>query len=236
MQITLRFSAFFLVLALVLSGLGFYVYKLYPRINQSSKTSTTQGTELISIRTAGGTMEVAALKTTERFIRTDTKNFGGISLGETISQINVPVYYRYHINLAEAMPVACNAQKICIVHVNELQATLPVAFDSTKMEKYTANGWARFNKNHNLLLLEQSITPVLATRAELNHYKQQAQELGRKTISEFVQKWLLKEKQWRENTNYKIIVLYPNEKLEEIAYRPETINPITVQPKAPTTP
>ena len=227
MQITLRFSGIFIIITLLLGALSWYAYlHYYPKITQHSTTEADHAMEVIAIRTAGGTMEVASLKVAEQFTRTDSKNFWGIPLGETISQISVPVYYRYHIELAENMPLQCNTDQVCVIQVSDLKATLPIAFDSAKLEKHTANGWGRFNKNQNLLLLEQSLTPLLATRAELNQYKQQARELGRKTISEFVQKWMLKEQQWREGVTYKIIVLYPNEQLEDVANKPK----ITLQP------
>ena len=79
------------------------------------------------------------------------------------------------------------------------------------MEKYTQNGWARFNKDENLDLLERSITPELQTRANVPAIRQLAMEAGRKTVREFVTTWLLKEQGWKKDAEYRVLVLFPGD-------------------------
>jgi hypothetical protein len=79
------------------------------------------------------------------------------------------------------------------------------------MEKYTSNGWARFNKDENLALLERSITPELGRRANDPAIRQLAIEAGRQTVREFVTTWLLKEQGWKRDPAYRVLVLFPGE-------------------------
>jgi hypothetical protein len=146
----------------------------------------------------------------ERFKRTDTREFWGIPLGTTVSVIQVPVTYRYHIELAKEWPVFIDG-KTAVVRAGEVKPSLPAAVDTSRMEKYTQNGWARFNKDENLETLERSITPELAQRARNPEIRQLAIGAGRQTVREFVTTWLLKDQGWKRETQNKVIVLFPGE-------------------------
>jgi hypothetical protein len=99
--------------------------------------------------------------------------------------------------------------KTCIVHAGKVEPSLPVAIDTTTIQKYSASGWARFNKGENLEMLERSLTPQLEQRAP--RYLQLAADTGRQTIAEFVTQWLLREQKWARNPEYRVVVLYPGE-------------------------
>jgi hypothetical protein len=210
MQINVRFSGITL-LALTLAALAWLVFDA-----RQSRVSTTSETRVVApevpvvMRTTGGLLEVATVKATERFSRADTKEFWGFPLGTTVSQIQVPVTYRFHIPMAREWPLAIRG-KTCVVQAAALEPSLPVAFDSALMEKYSRNGWARFDKDQNLATLERSMTPELQLRARSNQYRQLATEAARQTVAEFVTTWLLKEQGWTRDPSYKVVVVFPGE-------------------------
>jgi hypothetical protein len=164
----------------------------------------------VVMRTPGGLLEIATVTVHERFKRTDTREFWGIALGTTVSIIQVPAVYRYHIELARQWPIAIEG-KTAVVRTAEVKPSLPPAIDTTRMEKYTQSGWARFNKDENLDLLERSITPELQRRAGDPAIRQLAIEAGRQTVREFVTTWLLKEQGWKNDAEHRVVVLFPGE-------------------------
>jgi hypothetical protein len=157
----------------------------------------------VVMRTKGGLLEVATVRALERFTREDSRDFWGIDLGTTVSQIQVPVTYRFHIEMAREWPIEVRGGTAIV--------RAPVAFDTTLMEKYTRAGWARFNKEENLEALQRSMTPTLAARASGDAYRGLAEDAGRKTIAEFVTIWLLKETDWKRDPAHKVVVLFPGE-------------------------
>jgi hypothetical protein len=166
----------------------------------------------VVMRSAGGLLEIATVTVHERFKRTDTREFWGLPLGTTVSIIQVPVTYRYHIELAKEWPVYLNGET-AVVRAPEVKPSLPAAIDTARMEKYTQSGWARFNKDENLEKLERSISPELQGRAQLPAIRQLAVDAGRQTVREFVTQWLLKDQGWTRDSRHKVIVLFPGEAL-----------------------
>lgn len=164
----------------------------------------------VVMRTPGGLLEIATVTVHERFKRTDTSAFWGISLGTTVSIIQVPVTYRYHIEMATEWQILVDG-KTALARAGTVKPTLPVAFDSAKMEKYSQNGWARFNKDENLAALERSITTELQMRSQDPAIRQLAIDAGRQTVREFVTTWLLKEQGWKRDPQYRVVVQFPGE-------------------------
>ena len=101
------------------------------------------------------------------------------------------------------------AEQTAVVEAGEIQPQLPVAFDTRTMEKYTASGWARFNKNDNLERLERSLSPLLEARA--HGHKKLAIESARKSVSDFVTTWLLKYHPLERGTVPRVEVVFPGE-------------------------
>ena len=209
MQINIRLSGFAVLAATLAGALAWHQFAAKPIATTTETTVVAPDTPVV-MRTAGGLLEVATVKVTERFTRNDTKEFWGIDLGTTISQIQVPVVYRYHIELAREWQFTIK-DKTCLVQAPQLKTSLPVAFDTAGMQKYSRSGWARFNKDANLTLLEQSITRELQARAAAPNYLQLVREPARETVKEFVTQWLLKEQQWKRAPEYAVIVVFPGE-------------------------
>lgn len=209
MEINLRIGGLGLVVLLSITGGAWY---LVPKLSPKVETTTSVMADEVPVvmRTPGGLLEVATIKAHERFSRKDTKEFWGVHLGTTVSHIQVPAFYRYHIELAPKWTVTIKG-KTCVVVAPPIKPSLPVAFDTTLLQKYTTSGWARFNKNENLSVLERSITPVLAQRAAAPSYLRLATEPARMTVKEFVTKWLVKNQQWKRNPDYSVKVVFQGE-------------------------
>jgi hypothetical protein len=196
------------LVAAVLVGAGWWGHQAYEQ--RGLATSSAASGVPVVMRSPGGLLEIATVTVHERFKRTDTKEFWGLPLGTTVSIVQVPVTYRFHIQMEREWPILIQG-KTAIVRTGEVQPSLPVAIDTARMEKYTQNGWARFNKDENLAVLEQSITRELELRARDPATRQLALDAGRKTVREFVTTWLLKEQGWKQDADHRVVVLFPGE-------------------------
>jgi len=220
MKINIRpISVALLVLVMTVWAVWYFYFDRDPRI----ETTVSAPEVPVVIRTEGGLLEVATVMAQERFTRSDTREFWGIHLGTTVSHIQAPVHYRYHIALAKEWRVVIRG-KTCIVHAPAIKPSLPVAFDTSAMQMYTQNGWARLNKHENLAALTQSMTPELEKRALSPAYRQLVTEPARQTVREFVMQWLIKEQKWSRDPAYAVEVLFPGESLPvtRISPRPES--------------
>jgi hypothetical protein len=211
MQLNIRLSGWAILILAALGAAAWFLHASYAKLTASKTETTLLAPEVpVVMRTPGGLLEVATVTALERFTRADTKEFWGIPLGTTVSHIQTPVVYRYHIELAKEWRIALRG-KTAIVHAPRLNPSLPVAFDTSALQKYTQSGWARFNKDENLAALERSMTPELGARAGSERYLQLATEAGRQTVREFVMQWLLKERHWRRDPEYAVQVYFPGE-------------------------
>ena len=212
MQIQLRLTGGFLLVAVALAvATGWWLQRRAAEPPQPAVTSsTTAVAKPVVMRTTGGLLEVATVRAVERFRRADTREFWGIDLGTTVSIVQAPVTYRYHIPLATEWRHVIRGTT-CFVDAPALRPSLPVAFDTTAMEKHTRSGWARFDKQHNLAALERSMTPELERRAASAHYLRLATDAARQTVREFVTHWLLREQQWGSDPTYQVVVRFDGE-------------------------
>lgn len=164
--------------------------------------------ELIKV----GRLEVAVAKSTETFERRTSQTLFGkvFPIGSTASMIKVPATYRYHLDLSEAWKIEIK-DKCCVVHAPSLKPSLPVAFETDKMEQYSSASWARFDGAKQLNELEKEITPRLnETASETGHMKA-AQREARDVVARFVRTWLLSSDQWKNDRFTSITVLFANE-------------------------
>jgi hypothetical protein len=199
-----------LTAAAVALGIGWVAQRL-DGDKREVRSSVVATEKPVVMRTKGGLLEVATVRALERFTREDSRDFWGLDLGTTVSQIQVPVTYRFHIEMAREWPIEVRG-RTAVARAPAIKPSLPVAFDTTLMEKYTKAGWARFNKEENLAALERSMTPTLAERASGDAYRGLAEDAARRTIAEFITTWLLKETDWKRDPAHKVVVLFPGEK------------------------
>src|SRR5204863_7545034 len=130
--------------------------------------------------------------------------------GKTVSEIRVPVTYRYHLRLSDPWQLDVLGQS-CIVFAPRIRASLPPAIHTDRMEKNSEAGWGRFNAREQMTDLEKSITPTLSQYASDGKHTALAREQCRKTVAEFVKTWLLKEDHWRTDRFRTIKVIFADE-------------------------
>lgn len=178
----------------------------------SSTVHTQTSSILLEIgRTHGDVLEVASpLKTVELFSKTDTRTaaWGWVSLGTAASEIKVPATYRFHVKLSELQHARVQ-NRVLIVMAPQIHPTLPVAFDSTGMEKKSSGDWLRFDTADQLTALEKNITPALTARAQ--EHVLNIREQARKDLEEFVQKWVVETNPAYRNDISAVKVVFPGE-------------------------
>ncbi|HYV26051.1 MAG TPA: hypothetical protein VFA77_00835 [Candidatus Eisenbacteria bacterium] len=175
-------------------------------------------------RNSGGNLELATANATETFKRSDKRTIAWdlIPLGETLSEIKVPVTYRYQLRLRDAWRLDVS-NNTCIVYAPRIRAALPPAIHTDRMEKKSAQGWGRFNARQQMDELEQSITPTLINYAHDENHLSLVREACRKTVAEFVRDWLLKEEQWRTDRFHTIKVVFEDEQKMNLETFPPTL-------------
>ena len=171
--------------------------------------------------TGAGNLELATSDQTESFRAEDEKSifWDKLYLGKTVSEIRVPVTYRYHLRLSDPWQLDVSGQT-CVVVAPGIRPSLPPAIHTDKMEKMSEAGWGRFNAREQLAELEKSVTPTLTRYASDTKHIALAREECRKTVGEFVKTWLLKEDHWRTDRFHAIKVIFPDETnavLEQVA-------------------
>jgi len=162
--------------------------------------------------THGDILETATLETDETVTKYDLKTALSdfIYLGTTTSEIRTPVVYRYHIRLSDDWHLRVEGAR-CIVHAPALRPSLPPAVRTERMEKKSEAGWLRFNAAENLAALEKDLTPMLEKRAGNKNHIDLVREASRKSVAEFVKKWLLQSQLGKEAPVSAIVVVFPDE-------------------------
>lgn len=191
-------------------------------INETFRQSVTR-----IVSTEGDILEVATLETDETVTKYDMKTLFNqtVYLGTTISEIRTPVVYRYHIQLSDGWNLRLeNGQ--CIVHAPALRPSQPPAIRTDRMEKKSESGWLRFNAAESLAALEKNLTPTLEKRAGNRSHLNLIREPARKSVAEFVKKWLLTQTSAPVGEVQSITVIFPDEITPE--GQPRTLPP-TVQ-------
>jgi hypothetical protein len=143
------------------------------------------------VSTQGDVLEVAVLETQETVTRHDVRTafHNLLYLGTTVSEIRVPVVYRYHIRLSDPWQITMQGSR-CEIRCPPLRPTLPPALRTEAMEKKSEAGWLRFNAAENLAALERELTPTLEKRAANTTHLQQVRESARQSVAAFARKWM----------------------------------------------
>ncbi len=213
MNLDIRITGPTLLVTAAVGAEGWYRYhntQLGPTTKADTSVLTPEAPIVIS--TNGGELTVATVKAKERFSRETTQELFGQELpfGRTKSHVQASVTYRYYIEMEKKWPVSISG-KTATVRSPEIKPSLPVAFDTATVEKYTESGWARFDKNENLKELEKTMTGQLQARALSPQYDQIVKDAARVTVKSFVAIWLLGTRQWGTEPEYNVVVLFPGE-------------------------
>lgn len=204
-----------LVVAVVLS-LGAALMFIAPRpggwwpfSKTAEETVSGLGTEILVMRTPGGLLEVSRITATEQFDKKFVYTVLGQKAGETVAHIRVPATYRYHIELAPEWEVYRKGEVFEVI-TPPIQPSLPVAVDLAKMEKDVGGTWylVPFNEVEDLDALEREITAKLEQKARSDTYRTLQREAARKTVTEFVEKWLMTQQAWQAAEKPRVEVLF----------------------------
>jgi hypothetical protein len=175
------------------------------------------GDEIMVMRTPGGLLEVSRINATEEFDTRFVHLLLGVPVGETVPRIRVPAVYRYHIELAPEWRVLRTSDTFTVV-APPVKPSLPVAVDLGRMEKESSGTWVLlpFTGTQALDDLERQVTARLAEKAALPAYVQMQREHARRTVAEFVRKWLVTQVQWQGAVRPQVRVLFADEPVSSI--------------------
>jgi hypothetical protein len=201
----------------------------------SGTITTTFISAIPSFSPGGGArLELAAFEAMEILRNSDELRIGWdlIPLGTTVTEIRVPVTYRYHLRFDESWLLEVEGQS-CVVYAPDIRPTLPPAIDTGRMERFSERGWLRFNEEEQMEELEKSITAVLSERAADPRHLEMVRERCRLEVAEFVRSWLLIEDHWREDRFRSVTVIFADEVTSESDLQSPTLvldrNEIEVQ-------
>ena len=179
------------------------------------KVSGFPSARVVLMPTNGGQLEIATVTAQEALERESSGKYrvlGGlfeVDLGTTYSRVRVTAVYRYHLKMASVWKLELRSDRTCVVRTSQVEPTLPVAFDTATLERFTTSGWARFDKHENLADLERSLTAALAGMSR--RHLASAMEVGRPVLQKWVADWLLKYE--RDGGSYKVLIVYPGEEI-----------------------
>ena len=205
--------------AIVLAGLvaaAVAVYYLLPRSGYTPAphdwTAEWRTDPPVVSTLPGGLLETATIRMGEDFYKSDALTWWGLYLGNTASHIQVAATYRYGVPLADPVWEIVTKGQIAVVVAPVLRPSLPVAVDTSTWRERTENGWARFDKEEQLEQLRQGVSNDLEQRANDPRRIALAREASRRTIGEFVEKWLLtKDAQWKAGAFSVVKVVFQDE-------------------------
>jgi hypothetical protein len=169
-------------------------------------------------------LELVTFEATETFTRSDERRvmFDLIDLGTTVTEIRVPVTYRYHVELDDQWRIDVRDHS-CVVYAPPLRATQPPAIHTDRLEKHSTRGWLREDPTQQMDALVRSMTPTLEQRAEAPETIQLVREEARQQLAAFIRTWLLHEDHWRQDRFRTITVIFTDEEGRTIEITPPTV-------------
>ena len=108
-----------------------------------------------------------------------------------------------------------------MVEAGEIKPTLPVAFETSTVQRDTRSGWARFDKHENLAALERRLSSELERRSL--GYRTLALAPARQTVAAFVRTWLSSEQHWRSLQISEVKVLFPEDRAASGTAQPPSL-------------
>ena len=175
--------------------------------------------EPIVIHTKGGLLEVSKVTNTEQFQTSKEHTIFGIPIGNTVSWIRVPAIYRFHIELDPKWKVQL-VDNTFVVIAPAVKPSLPVAIDTANLEKQSAGVWSQFTGTALLDQLERSISADLEKKSLFPSMILLQRDVARKTVREFVEKWLITQEKWKATASYPILVYFEDEPIQELRKTP----------------
>ena len=174
-----------------------------------SEVRSGMGTEILFMRTPGGLLEVSSMRMTEQFDKRFVYEVLGLEVGETVAHVRVPATYRYHIQLAPQWKIE-RTDEVFRVVTPPVKPSLPVAVDLAHLEQDEGGTWLLlpFNADADREALLREITGKLSQKAASPAYLALQREDARKTVTEFVEKWLVTQEPWQSAKQPRIEVVF----------------------------
>ena len=174
--------------------------------------------ETIVLRTPGGRLEVSKIHCAEILDMRIEHEVLGLTIGETVPRIRIPAVYRYQIDLDPEWRVV-RTNRVFTVVAPAVEPSLPVAVDLSGIEKDVAGDWyvVPFTETADLNALERGITAKLGKKATSREYLERQRADARKTVTEFVKKWLVEQTRWKDASYENIKVLFADEPTSAMA-------------------
>jgi hypothetical protein len=169
-------------------------------------------TEFISYATTVSNQhyfQFATLKQTEIFTRTEAMStaFGYVPLPEVVVEARAPVDYTYYLDLNAKWEMKLK-DGVVYVFAPPIRFNKP-AVDASRITYEVKKGYLKSDEA--LENLKQSITSLSVLRARENIPL--IQENGRRQMTEFVERWLLRS--FSDGKQYSVKVFFPDEKPPE---------------------
>ena len=171
--------------------------------------------EIMVMRTRGGLLEVSSIRATEIFERKIVTTILWTAVGETVLSIRVPAVYRYQVELAPEWRISRNGNLFTVI-APPVKPSLPVAVDFARLEKNESGLWSLLPGTGNMDEFQRSISARLKKKATLPVYIELQRASARKTVEEFVRKWLVTQTQWKSASQPDIKVLFADEPIESL--------------------
>jgi hypothetical protein len=178
----------------------------------SGRITTTFTAALPRLQPGGAVLELASFEAVETLSRSDQRSvfFELVPLGTNVTEIRVPVTYRYHLRLGDPWQLDVKGQ-VCQVRAPRIRPSLPPAIHTDRLERRAERGWLRFDLQQQMDELERSLTPTLSTRAMAPETLALVREPCRQRVAGFVRDWLLREDQWRDDRFTAVSVAFDDE-------------------------
>jgi len=179
------------------------------RSRTGGEVRSGMGTEILFMRTPGGLLEVSSMRMTEQFDKRFVYEVLGLEVGETVAHVRVPATYRYHIQLAPLWKIE-RTDDVFRVVTPPVKPSLPVAVDLAHLEQDEGGTWllVPFNADKDREALMREITGKLAQKAASPAYLALQREDARKTVTEFVEKWLVTQEPWKSAKQPRVEVVF----------------------------
>ena len=202
---------------LLAASLVVNAYLAYKVLLTEPKSQRTQSSgSMVVMRTPGGLLEVSTITSEERFDSTTSHTILGVPVGKTVAQIRVPTVYRYHIPLAKDWSIR-SIEETLVVVAPAVRPSLPVAIDTGKLEGFTSGLWSPLTGTNELSALQKSITASLGAKAATAPLILLQRESARRTVSDFVQQWVVTQPQWKNKKPPVVLIFFADEPLGEKA-------------------
>lgn len=198
------------ILLASLAGNSLLAYKVWTGEPKTPPPPISE--KVVVMRTPGGLLEVSTITAEERFDSTTSNTVLGVPVGSTVAQIRVPAVYRYHIPLAKDWTFRVMGESLVVV-APAVKPALPVAIDTGKLQSFSSGLWSPITGAGAVTSLQQSITAALGVKAESPPLILLQRESARKTVAEFVQKWVVEQPRWKGSKAPVIFVFFADEPL-----------------------